>query len=106
MQDVATAAAFHSSLELRQKQAREAGGRAGSPSFYVESGDGSADCGNSEGEEDCLRPPACNCKRCSAAQLVQASEPDSNVGLREFSTKPHGDLTQPARLARGRTARG
>ena len=68
MQDVATAAAFHSSLELRptrrrterQKQAREAGGRAGSPSFYVESGDGSsADCGNSEGEEDCLRPLAC-----------------------------------------------
>ena len=28
--------------------------------FYVESGDGSsADCGNSEGEEDCLRPLAC-----------------------------------------------
>ena len=45
---------------IRQNLAREAVGRAGSPSFYVESGDGSsADCGNGEGEEDCLRPLAC-----------------------------------------------
>ena len=36
------------------------GGGPGSHSFYVESGDGSsADCSNGEGEEDCLRPPAC-----------------------------------------------
>ena len=44
----------------RETEAGKGDGRAGSPSFYVESGDGSsADCGNSEGEEDCLRPLAC-----------------------------------------------